>query len=515
MKSGNRVILNTAILYTKMVLSILLGLISTRLILKGLGVEDYGIYNLVAGIVSMLTFLNTSLAASSQRFLSFALGRKDDLHLRKVFYYSMVLHLIIGVVVVFLIETIGIYCIKHVLTIVPEKLQDTLSMLHLLSGSVFFSIVSVPYIAVMISRENMLLLSVIEITEALLKLVGVIGLLHYHGNRLILYSVIVACAAAFAFILRLASCRYKYAETAVDIRSLQKNRSVEDKKLLKEMTSFSGWYTFASVGSIGRFQGIPILLNIFFGVVVNAAYGIANQVNGLMQFFGTAILQSIRPQIIKNEGAHDRVRVQRFSLIACRYMFYLCAIFSIPLIIEMPYVLHLWLDNPPEYTVGFCRLVLISTMLFMITCGLGTAIDATGNIKWMYITMGCLHFLNLPIGYLVLKMGMSAYSVLWVIIGEELACMWVRMYLANRIVGISINRFIKDVMRPIVIITSVTVLAGALVVTNMQDGFVRLTLCCSVCGIVFLLLCWISGMEKTEKQYIISLILNLKTKIIP
>lgn len=507
MKPSNRVILNTVILYTKMGITILVGLISTRLVLNALGVEDYGIYNLVAGLVSMLTFLNTSLAASSQRFLSFALGQKDEAKLRKVFYYSLVLHLIIGVCVILLIETIGIYCIKHILTISPGKQQDTLYILHLLSGSVFFSIVSVPYIAVLISRENMFLLSVIEITEALLKLAGVIFLLYYSGNKLIMYSVIVVCATTAAFLLRVTVCRYKYKETIFRIHPLN------DKPLLKELTSFAGWYTFASIGSIGRFQGIPILLNIFFGVVINAAYGIANQVNGLMQFFATAILQSIRPQIIKSEGAQDRDRMQRLALIACRYMFYLCAIFSIPLILEMPYVLHLWLDNPPEYTVGFCRLVLTATMLFMITCGLGTAIDATGKIKWMYIIMGCLHFLNLPIGYLLLKMGMSAYSVLWAIVGEEMICMWVRMKLADSIVGISMKRFFKDIIRPILTVTATTFLAGLLVTTNMEPGFIRLVLCCIVCSTVFLFLCWTWGMGQSEKQNIACIINNLKTKI--
>ena len=507
MKPSNRVILNTVILYVKMGITILVGLISTRLVLNVLGVEDYGIYNLVAGLVSMLTFLNTSLAASSQRFLSFALGQRDEAKLRRVFYYSLVLHLIIGVCVILLIETIGIYCIKYILTITPGKQYDTLYILHLLSGSVFFSIVSVPYIAVLISRENMFLLSIIEITEALLKLAGVIFLLYYSGNKLIMYSVIVVCTTIVAFLLRVVVCQYKYKETIFKIYPLN------DKPLLKELTSFAGWYTFASIGSIGRFQGIPILLNIFFGVVINAAYGIANQVNGLMQFFATAILQSIRPQIIKSEGAQDRDRMQRLALIACRYMFYLCAIFSIPLILEMPYVLHLWLNNPPEYTVGFCRLVLTATMLFMVTCGLGTAIDATGRIKWMYIIMGCLHFLNLPIGYLLLKIGMSAYSVLWAIVGEEMICMWVRMKLADRIVGISMKRFFKDIIRPILVITSITFFVGLFVTTSINPGFIRLVLCCIACSATFMSLCWILGMGQSEKQNIACIINNLKTKI--
>ena len=494
MQPGNRVILNTAILYAKMVVSILVGLISTRLVLKALGVEDYGIYNLVAGVVSMLAFLNTSLAASTQRFLSFSLGKQDVRHLKKIFYYSLILHIGIGVCVILLIETVGIYGIKHVLTIAPDKISNTLSILHLLSCSVFFSIVAVPYIAVLISRENMLLLSLIEIAETVLKLLGAVYLLTYPGNRLIMYSAIIVAVMIISLLLKMIICRMKYPETRIVFQSLN------DRTLLRELTSFAGWYTFASVGSMGRGQGIPMILNVFFGVVVNAAYGIANQVNGLMQFFATAILQSIRPQIIKSEGAQDRIRVKKLSLVACRYMFFLCALISIPLIIEMPYVLHLWLGNPPEYTVGFCRLVLLSTLLFMITCGLGTAIDATGNIKWMYIWMGSLHFLNLPVGYFLLKAGMSAYSVLWVVVGEELICMWVRIYLANRIVGISVRKFVRRVIVPITIVTGATVLAGIVAIFYMHTGFLRLVVTSMLCTCTFLITGWFCGIENEEKS---------------
>ena len=508
MKSGNRVILNTAILYAKMAISISVGLISTRLTLEALGIEDYGIFNLVAGIVSMLTFLNTSLAASTQRFLSFALGQGSSEYLCKIFYYSLVLHLFIGLCVIALIETIGIYCIQHVLTIEPTKLSNTLTILHLLSGSIFFSIMSVPYIAVLVSRENMFLLSLIEIVEIMLKLLGVLYLSHYNGNRLILYSVVIVCATFLSLILRIIMCWRKYPETTVAFGPLK------DKPLLWELTSFAGWYTFASVGSIGRFQGIPILLNVFFGVIVNAAYGIANQVNGLMQSFATAILQSIRPQIIKSEGASDRERAQKLSQIACRYMFYLCAFFSIPLMIEMPCVLHLWLKETPEYSVGFCRLILASTLLYMITCGLTVAIDATGHIKWMYIVMGCLHFLNLPVGYGLLKSGMSAYSILWVIVIEELICMCVRIYLAHRIVNINPHRFLKQIVGPIVAITTVTSAIGLFITHYMETSVLRLALTCIACGSTFIVLCWFWGMERTEKQKVIFTAGTLKAKLI-
>lgn len=507
MQSGTRVIFNTVVLYAKMTIVILVGLISTRLILKALGVEDYGIYNLVAGVASMLTFLNTSLAMTSQRFLSYALGQDDMAQLKKTFYYSLILHVLIGFCVVLLIETIGIYSIKHILLIAPGKLADSLSILHLISWSVFFSIVAVPYTAVFISRENMLSLSIIEIIDAIIKLGGVSYLLLYSGNRLILYAVIILCSGFISLLLKIGSC-YRYEETHLKIAP------ITDLAYLRELTSFAGWYTFASVGSIGRNQGIPMLLNTFFGVVVNAAYGIANQVNGLILFFSVAIQQSIRPQIIKNEGVHNREKVRQLSFIACRYMFYLGAIFSIPLIIEMPFVLHIWLDNPPAYTVGFCRLVLAATMLFMISSGLGIAIDATGNIKILYMIIGCLHFANIPIGYLLLRHGFSAYSVLWCILFEELLCMCIRVWLSKRIVGISIRYFLRHALIPILIVTVGSFLVGLCISTLLEQGFVRLITTSVTSGITFILLYWLFGAEQNEKQRFMNIFNNYYSNII-
>lgn len=182
--------------------------------------------------------------------------------------------------------------------------------------------------------------------------------------------------------------------------------------------------------------------------------------------------------------------------------------------IEMPCVLHLWLKETPEYSVGFCRLILASTLLYMITCGLTVAIDATGHIKWMYIVMGCLHFLNLPVGYVLLKSGMSAYSILWVIVIEELICMCVRIYLAHRIVNINPHRFLKQIVGPIVAITTVTSAIGLFITHYMETSVLRLALTCIACGSTFIVLCWFWGMERTEKQKVIFTAGTLKAKLI-
>lgn len=500
MQSGNKVILNTAILYIKMAISIVLGLYSTRLILQALGVEDYGLYNLISGIVSMLSFLNTSLAASTQRFLSYSLGKDDIKKVSKVFYYSVVLHIAIAFIVILLIEIIGAYGIQNWLVIDNSRIETAISVLHLLSISIFFTIIAVPYMAVLISRENMLLLSISEILQAILKLGAALFLLQYLGNKLLIYSLMIALIMILSLVFQIILCNIKYPEVHFHWQKLN------DKSLFKSLLSYAGWYSFAPIGSIGRFQGIPIIMNIFFGVVANAAYGIANQVNGLMQFFATAIMQSIRPQITKSEGSGNRQRSIRLSLIACKYMYFLCALFTIPVMLEAPYILKLWLGNVPLYTIEFCRLVLLATLCFMISNGLNSAVDATGNIKYTYVIVGCLHFLILPIGYILYKIGLPINTILWVVVIEELICMIVRIICAKLIVGVSIKEYIIKVLIPISIVTVTSVIFGIIPNIFLSENFMRLLLTCIIYGLSFIITSWMIGMDTNEKQHIIQLL---------
>ena len=500
MQRGNRVIINTLILYGKMGIAIVVGLLSTRLVLQGLGVEDYGIYNLIAGMISMLAFLNTAMAASTQRFMSFCMGKNDWEQVRKVFYYSVLLHIAIGLVVILLIEGVGLYLVNHVLSIPDDKIGIARNVLHYLSVSTFFSVLAVPYIATLISHENMLLLSIIDIAEALFKLLIAVIVLSATGNRLILYSAFMATVMCVSLIIKIICCHRKYPETRI-----QWSR-ITDKNLMKEMSSFAGWNMIGATCGIARGQGIAMLLNVFFGVVVNAAYGIANQVNGLLSFFSVAIMQSIRPQIIKSEGGGDRERMPRLSLIACKYMFYLCAIFAIPLILSMPYVLQLWLKDVPEYTVTFCRLILLFTLTVMLSQGVMISIEAVGSIKWLQIVVGTLHIVNFPIGYLLLKSGFPAYSVLLCMICEEIVCTLLRVTIAKRIVGLSIRQYIREVFLKTVPLFVIAFALGHFVSLGVSSGFAQLS-CTIVAGAgVFLLLCWFCGIGQEERARFIHLL---------
>lgn len=507
MQPGNKVIANTLILYVKILVTTCVGLLTTRYVLEALGIDDYGLYNLIAGIIAMLSFFNAAMSVATQRFLSFAFGKKDLIELRKIFHYSIILHIVVSILIIILIEIGGRYLIMNILSISESKIDVAINVLHWISVSTFFSILAVPYIAILTSRENMFLLSLIDIIEAVLKLGIAIILLFLVAHKLILYASLIASVMCVSLLIKIGVCYKKYPETHISLKS------VHDKDLLKRITRFTGWSLIGSVSSIARGQGIAVILNIFYGVVINAAYGIANQVNGLLSFFSAAIMQSIRPQIIKSEGAQDRPRMLKLSLIACRYMFFLCALFSIPLIIEMPYILNLWLKEVPEYTIVFCRLILFITLLSMLTQGLSVSIEATGKIKWLQVIVGTLHVINFPIGYWLLKIGYPPQSVLICILSEEAVCLLLRVIIAHKITNLRVRDFITKVLIRSVAIFTIAFGIGYFTAHAVHDeSFMRLLLTTGSSSGSFILCGWFLGTEREERRRIGDIIHKFKLR---
>ena len=479
MQPGNKVIANTLILYVKILVTTCVGLLTTRYVLEALGIDDYGLYNLIAGIIAMLSFFNAAMSAATQRFLSFAFGKKDLIELRKIFHYSIILHIVVSILIIILIEIGGRYLIMNILSISESKIDVAINVLHWISVSTFFSILAVPYII----------------------------LLFLVAHKLILYASLIASVMCVSLLIKIGVCYKKYPETHISLKS------VHDKDLLKRITRFTGWSLIGSVSSIARGQGIAVILNIFYGVVINAAYGIANQVNGLLSFFSAAIMQSIRPQIIKSEGAQDRPRMLKLSLIACRYMFFLCALFSIPLIIEMPYILNLWLKEVPEYTIVFCRLILFITLLSMLTQGLSVSIEATGKIKWLQVIVGTLHVINFPIGYWLLKIGYPPQSVLICILSEEAVCLLLRVIIAHKITNLRVRDFITKVLIRSVAIFTIAFGIGYFTAHAVHDeSFMRLLLTTGSSSGSFILCGWFLGTEREERRRIGDIIHKFKLR---
>lgn len=504
MQTANKVLLNTVILYTKIVVNMLISLISVPLILKALGESDYGVYNLVAGVVSMLAFLNSSMSISTQRFLSVAIGENNLNRLNEIYNASIVLHLAIGAIVVVGFEVCGLFLFDGFLNIEPERIAPAKIIYQFLVISTFFTILSVPYGAILNAKENMLAFSVIGIIEALLKLLLALYLGFCRFDRLIVYGLGMALLAISITLMNRIYVKHKYKEFRFEPSGFLK------KETFNEMLGFAGWNTLGSVAMIGRNQGIAIILNLFFGTVVNAAYGIANQINGVLNYFSTTFQRALNPQLMQSEGMRDRDRLIRISLISSKFSVLVLSFFAIPLIIEMSYVLELWLRDVPAYTLRLSQLILVLSIVFQYSMGLMSSIQAVGKIRNYFLIISVLILLNLPISYLLLKNGYPPYSCIITFICIEVISFMVRLYMAAKLTGLKAKDFLTQVVVPTLIVFACALIPALTIHYFMSESFVRLVCVCMVYAVVFIITAWRFAINESQRQYVLNNLLKLK-----
>lgn len=498
-RASTRVAFNTMILYAKMLITMGISLYSTRLVLNALGVSDYGIFNLIAGVIAMLSFLNAAMTTSTQRYLSFHQGTGDFEMQKKIFTNSWILHIAIGVIVVVLLLTLVPFLFSGFLNIPLDRIPMAKALYYFMSASVFFTIIAVPFTASLNTHENMLWIAIVNIIESFIKLGIAISLLYFIQNeRLIVYGVLMAILSVISFALYAAYCLKKYDEC--NVRNYQ-----IDKPLIKELGGFAGWNVFGSLCAVGRFQGLAVILNMFFGTAVNAAYGIANQILGQLQFFSGTMLRAINPQIMQSEGMNDRQRMLRLSTIASKFGFFLLAFIAIPCIFEMPVILKLWLKNVPDNTVIFCNLTLIGAMFMQLTVGLQSAFQATGKIKYYQLIVGGLILSNLPIAYCLLLAGLPSYSVLVSYICLEFVACFTRLFLLKKLAGLSIREYILSVFVK-VFLPLLTIIATCWLITNYLKFDFRFLVTITISIVVFAITIYFTGFCKDEKLLVNNMI---------
>ena len=507
MNPSKKVMFNSIVLYVKIIITMLISLVSVPMILHALGESDYGLFNLIAGVISMLAFLNSSMAITTQRYLSVAIGEGNTTKLNCIFNVALILHLSIGLIVVFLFEGCFLFLFKGFLNIEPERLFAAKIIYQFIVVSTFFTIVSVPYGAVMNAKENMLAFSIIAIIDSLLKL----GLAFYLGrcpfDRLIIYGGGVALISIFSMVFNRLYVKYKYKEFEYGFKRYF------DKTTLLQMLGFTGWNTLGAVAMIGRNQGIAVIFNQFCGTVANAAYGIANQINGVLGYFSTTFQKALNPQLMQSEGMHDRSRLIRISLISSKYSVWVIALFAIPLIMEMPYVLTLWLKDVPMYTLQLSRLVLVLAIVYQFSVGLMSSIQAVGTIKYYFIVMSTLILLNLPICYFILKFGFPLHYCIVVFIIIEFISLVVRLLMAHRLVGIGIYSFVKTVCFPNVL----CVISGFIIAYPFyylfQESFIRVVLVSFSYLIGYVLVSWFLVFDEEVKTSLLTGVNALLRKV--
>lgn len=498
--NNKRIAKNTIVLYFRMFLIMGVSLYTSRVVLNILGVSDYGLYNVVGGVVAMLGVLNNAMSVSTQRYLTFELGKKDHARLKQVFSTSLFIYVLLAFLFLIFAETIGLWFVNARLVIAPERLA---AANWIYQFSIFSSICSLlvnPYNAVIIAHERMNVYAYISILEVILKLAVVYLLLMIPMDKLASYGGFIFGVHLLIVLIYRTYSRRHYEESRFKFSW--------DKKLFRELVSYSGWNLFGSASGLVKGQGINILLNLFFGSVVNASRGIAYQVYTAISHFFVNFYTAVRPQITKYYAEGNIEAMHVLILRSSKFAFYLLMLISMPILLESPYIIHLWLKQLPDYVVFFTRLVIINGIIDSMAAPLMTAAHATGKIKLYQSSVGTVTLLNLPISYFILKMGGNPYSVFYVSIALAIITLIMRIFIVKHLVGLSIKSFCKEV---ILLCSAVALFSSAIPLAvhfSMNAGLVRFLTVGAVSCISSVVVIFILGMKQNEKQFLKEVVLK-------
>lgn len=442
MRADRRVLVNTLALYAKIVINIVISLYLTRLVLNALGVNDYGIYNLIAGTIAFLSFLNSALSTSTQRYFNVLQGKKDFEGLKKYFSSSLIIHALLGLVFILIFEIAYFFVFDGFFNIAPDRIHEAKVVYQLTAISTIVTVIGVPYTSAINANEDLVYFAVVESVCALMKL-GLIWLFKIpQVNTLIIYAAWISFITILGVVLKYWWCVRKYPEC-------QNLQFKWIKSIIRDMLSFSGWNALGAFAMVCRGQGVAFVINIFWGTAINAVYGIANQVNGQLVYFSQMLTASFAPQITKSvgEGNYDKLRF--LSLFSSKMSFFMSAIFAIPLILSMNYVLTIWLKNVPPYTNEFCSLIIYVFLIMQLYPGIVRAIQAVGKIKNYQIVISLLLIFPIIGGVVLYKLRFESYSICYVMIVAQFISLLVTMYFGNHYYSLNIGKCCKFVLSSI------------------------------------------------------------------
>lgn len=497
------IVKNTIALYLRMFVMMGISIYTTRVILEALGIIDYGIYNVVGGIIAIITTVIGSLTISVQRFLNFEQGKGEEGNLSQVFSSAVIIHVIIALSILIILETIGIYYFKASINIPAEKLNQAIIVFHLCALSACVTLATAPYTSLIISFERMDIFAYLSITDAVLKLIIVYVLLLISVDRLVLYAELtlgITCAQA---ILNWTICKSKF----TTVRFAHKF----EKKTFLNIFSFASWSAFGQMAWAFTTQGTNILLNIFFGTILNAAYGVTMQVQAAVIKFVQSFQTALNPQIIKNYAKNNLNEVSTLIINGSRYSGFLLLLIEIPLFFEIDNALNIWLTEVPDYTAIFCRLMMLNVFLDTLSNLLATAFQAYGKIKRYQLIVSCVLFLNFPLSYIALSLTNIPSIVYPIYGGISIILLLIRIFLVNKYMNIGLSRkYFQEVIWPLLKVLSVACLISWLIHHSLERLKPMLQLFTSVisCLSITLLIEYFLGLNANERAKIAQIILK-------
>ena len=481
-------------------------LFTSRVILQTLGVEDYGVYNVVGGIITLFSFVNGGMVSATQRYLTFELGRGDSIQLQKVFSTALQIHALIALLVVLLGETVGLWFLYEKLVIPADRMNAAVWVYQCSIVACVVNIMSVPYNADIIAHEKMSAFAYISVLEVSLKLIIVYLLYLTPWDKLISYAILLLCVQLIIRFVYARYCSKHFGESHY--------RHHIDKTLFKEMASFAGWSFTTSIAYVLSSQGLNMMLNIFFGPAINAARAIAVQIQGTVRQFVNSIQMAINPQITKSYAASQLTIMHSLMSRCARFSYFLLFFMSLPILIETKYILSVWLGEVPENTVIFTRLILMLTLLYPFSNPLIIANQATGKVKKFELLSGVILLSLLPLSYGALKMGAPAYVVFVIHIILEFVTLISRLFLIHKDISLSLSYFFKSSILPAMAVTIAAILPSLLVYHYVEENFLGFVIVCLVSVVSVLFFVSIIGVTKGERKAIIDKLCMVVKRII-
>ena len=502
--NNKRIAKNTIMLYARMIIFMVVSLYTSRVVLNSLGVEDFGVYNVVTGFVIAFGFLNSAMNASVQRFLTVEFKSDNVDRLNKIFNMSVMIHLILALLMVAIAEPIGVYFVSHKLVIPPDRMHAAMWIFHLSVLSLFFNIMNVPYRALIVTHEDMGAFALISLFEVFAKLAVAILIAFVLFDKLIFYGLLLAGVAVLVQIFYMIFCITKY-KNEVSFHFFW------ERKLFNEMCSFAGWNLIGVFAGIAYNQGVNIVLNLFGGPVVNAARAIAFQVSGAANQLVTNFQMAVNPPIMKSYVANDgkaELLVYSSSKISALLLMFI----AIPAIAETPYILQLWLKTVPDYTVVLTRLALVDAIVCSMAGPLHTLFQATGNIKRYQLIISSILLLNLPISYVFLKFGCEYEVTIIIAIVLSLLAIGARLHLVTKFAAINMFGFLQNVASRVLCVLFTCCIFLSIPKFALNEGFTRLlvVVLTSTVSLCFGIL--VFGLDKKEKGIVKGYVNKIKVK---
>lgn len=500
MEGNRRLAVNTAILYIKFILTTIISFVTSRLILDALGASDYGLYNVVGGIVIMLNTLGTSMVATSYRYMAIEIGKGKSGNPNKVYNTVLCIHLFLAMFLLLIGETLGVYYINNILNVDASKIPDALFVLHISLITTAFAVITIPTNGLIIAREKFLFSSTVEIISVLLKLCLILLLLFIEGNKLRYFAFFLAICQLIIPVSYQVYCRIKDQEVV----KWNYNSNYAD---YRDIFSFAWWILLGAIASLGRIQGVSIIMNLFFGTVVNAAFGLATQVNSAISQFTATIQQAAVPQIMKRQGNGEVESSVSLVYLVSRFSFLILTVIALPVILSIDSLLVIWLKEPPEYTNLFITLLIINAMISNLGTGFDASIQATGKIRANQIGFTIINLSILPIIFILYKVGVPAYFNVIVMIFLTIATLTFQIYIMSRLTTFNLNTYMQVTLKPVMMafVICCTFIIPIRILFSCES-IVNTLIFCIIAALIAILCSYFIGFTKSERNRIVCFI---------